>query len=114
MDVGSYLPLLFPLLAVPLVLHSARRLHPAVATWLTSAAAAVLALGTAITLALFTVAGLVGLSTVADRGHADITNLPVDATSAILLLAMCVTGTVAAAQPHHRADQGERPGRRRR
>lgn len=106
MDLGSYLPLLFPLLAVPLVLRSAHRLPPAVATWLTAASSAVLAIGTAFTLALFTVAGLAGLSIVADIGHlststldrSGITNLPVDATAAALLVAACTAGGIAAAR----------------
>ncbi|HEV3359741.1 MAG TPA: M56 family metallopeptidase [Pseudonocardiaceae bacterium] len=104
MDTGSYLPLLFPLLAVPLVRLACRHLHPAAASWLTAVSAGVLAIGTAVTLTLFTVAGLTGLSIVADLGrlstsaldNADITNLPVDATAAALLLATCVAGAVAA------------------
>jgi Zn-dependent protease with chaperone function len=103
MDFGSYLPLLLPLLAVPLMLVSAPRLQPAMASWLTAASCLVLTAGTAVALGLFTVAGLAGLSIVADLGHlspssldrADITDLPVDATAAALLLAASVAGTVA-------------------
>ena len=106
MDVGSYLPLLLPLLAVPLVLLAARRLHPAAAAWLTAVASVVLTLGAALSLALFTLAGLVGLSIVADIGHlspsvlrrADITDRPVDIVAAVLLLALCVTAAVATIQ----------------
>jgi Zn-dependent protease with chaperone function len=87
MDFGSYLPLLLPLLAVPLVLLTARRLPPATATWLTAASAVVLTLGAVLSLTLFTIAGLTGLSTVVNR--------PVDATSATLLAAIGVAGVVA-------------------
>jgi hypothetical protein len=60
----------------------------------------------AISLGLFTVAGLAGLSTVADLGHlsmptldrAGITDLPVDATAAALLIAGCAAGAIAAAR----------------
>ncbi|HEX4223135.1 MAG TPA: M56 family metallopeptidase [Pseudonocardiaceae bacterium] len=104
MDFGSYLPLLLPLFAVPLLLASAPRLHPALASWLTAASCVVLTAGTAFALGLFTVAGLAGLSIVADLGHlststldhADITDLPVDATAAALLVAACVAGALAA------------------
>jgi hypothetical protein len=94
-DTDSYLPLLFPLLAVPLVLLAGRHLHPAAATWLTAVSAGVLAIGTAVTLAVFTVAGLAGLSTM---DNADITDLPVDATAAAFLLAACIASVVAAAR----------------
>jgi Zn-dependent protease with chaperone function len=90
MDFGSYLPLLLPLLAVPLVLLTARRLPPATATWLTAASAVVLTLGAVLSLTLFTIAGLTGLSTVVNR--------PVDATSATLLAAIGVAGSVATAR----------------
>jgi Zn-dependent protease with chaperone function len=96
MDFGSYLPPLLPLPAVPLVLLAARRLHPAAATVLTAAASAVLTIGAAVSLGLFTVAGLAGLSIVADSGNSDITDVPVDATAAALLLAGLTAGTVAA------------------
>jgi hypothetical protein len=103
MDVGSYLPLVLPLLAVPLVLLAARRLHPAAASWLTAVSSVVLTLGAAVSLALFTLAGLVGLSIVADIGHlspsvlrsAGITDRPVDVAAAVLLLALCGTAAVA-------------------
>jgi beta-lactamase regulating signal transducer with metallopeptidase domain len=103
MDFGSYLPLLLPLLAVPLVLLAAPRLHPAAATWLTALSSVVLTLGAALSLALFTLAGLVGLSIVADIGHlspsvlrsAGITDRPVDIIAAVLLLALCVTAVAA-------------------
>ncbi|HEY4455239.1 MAG TPA: M56 family metallopeptidase [Pseudonocardiaceae bacterium] len=103
MDFGSYLPLLLPLLAVPLVLLAARRLHPAAATWLTAVSSVVLTLGAALSLALFTLAGLAGLSIVVDIGHlspsvlrrADITDRPVDVIAALLLLALCGTAVVA-------------------
>lgn len=104
MDFGSYLPVLLPLLAIPLMLAAAPRLHPALASWLTAVSCVVLTAGTAVSLGLFTVAGLAGLSIVADLGHlststldrADITDLPVDATAAALFIAACVAGAVAA------------------
>jgi beta-lactamase regulating signal transducer with metallopeptidase domain len=94
---------LLPLLAVPLVLLAARRLHPAAATWLTAISSVVLTLGAALSLALFTLAGLAGLSIVVDIGHlspsvlrrADITDRPVDVIAALLLLALCGTAVVA-------------------
>lgn len=106
MDLGSYLPLLLPLLAVPLVLLAARRLHPAAATWLTAASSVVLSIGAVISLGLFTVVGLARLSIVADLGHlsasalghADITDLPVDPIAAALLVAWLVAGTLAASR----------------
>ena len=87
MDFGSYLPLLLPLIAVPLVLLAGRRLHPAAATWLTATSAVVLTLGAALSLALFTIAGLTGLSTVVNR--------PVDTIAAALLCAICAAAIVA-------------------
>ena len=105
MDFGSYLPLFLPLLAVPLVLLSARHLHPAAATWLTAAACAALTLGAAVSLALFTLAGLAGLSIVVDLGHLSasalghthITDLPIDSTAAVLLVAACAAAITATA-----------------
>lgn len=96
MDFGTYLPLLLPLPAVPLILLAARRLPPAAASWLTAASSAVLAIGAAVSLGLFTVAGLAGLSIVADSGKPDITDVPIDVTATALLLTGLIAGAVAA------------------
>ncbi|HEX3779623.1 MAG TPA: M56 family metallopeptidase [Pseudonocardiaceae bacterium] len=102
MDIGDYLPLLLPLLAVPLVCWSGSRLYPALASWLTAVSSVVLAVGAALALVLFTIAGLAGLSVVARFGHlstatlrsADVTDLPLDSVAGALLAAMVIAALV--------------------
>jgi hypothetical protein len=103
MDIGDYLPLLLPLAALPLVCWSAPRLYPALASWLAALSSVVLTAGAAISLGLFSLAGLAGLSVVARVGHLSTTtlrsdgivDLPLDSVASVLLLGAVIAAVVA-------------------
>lgn len=105
-----YFPLLIPLLAVPVVAFVAGRLYPALACWLITVSATILATCATAALALVAFAGLSALDAFADAfarlfhwsptllDHLDGARPVVGAAGGILLLVSLVSGATVAAR----------------